>query len=62
MKLHGIADCLGAIQRHSGIQGGAEEVHSLLAVGVPAAVPLQDEEQKDGRGPGHASYLSSPCN
>lgn len=62
MKLHNIAYCLRIAQQHFRIQRGAEEVHSLLAMGVPATVPLW-EQQKDSEGPqylGHLPITSNP--
>lgn len=46
LELHRVADCLRASQWCSGVQHGAEEVHGLLAVWVPATVSLQREKQK----------------
>lgn len=61
VKVHSIADCPRAIQWHPGIQGGAKEVHSLLAMGVPATIPLWDEQQENGKDPWHPGYLSVQC-
>lgn len=51
VELYDIADCLRATRWCSGVQCGAEEVHGLLAVWVPATVPLQEEQQKAVRTP-----------
>lgn len=45
-ELHSVGDGLWATQRHSEVECGVEEVHGLLTVGVPAAVPLQRKQQE----------------
>lgn len=56
ISLHGaelsVGDGLWTTQRHSEVEWGVEEVHGLLTVGVPAAVPLQRKQQEGSEASG----------